>query len=241
MKKFYYNYIALVVLVITTISCSGGGGDDGPPPPPPPPENLAPATTGNLIFPSANLLCIDNNITFDWDDAIDPDGDNVTYRITIARDRALTQIEETREVATSQVTITLEQGVAFYWNIVTIDTQRAESAPTDTQAFFTMGVGISNNAPFTAALVAPPNINSTIPSGTISLMWAGGDSNPDDVLTFDVFFGTDAANLTLVGDDISAETFDVMTDPATTYFWSINTTDDSGATSVGPVWSFTTN
>jgi len=185
-------------------------------------------------------LCIDNNIAFDWEDATDPDGQSVAYRIVIARDRDLTQVEEMRTVPTSNVTIELDIATAFYWTITTIDSEGLESNPSETLAFFTMGVGETNNAPFTAALVSPVDEASGVASGTTTLTWDGADTDTADTLTYELFFGTDSDPAsTQTG--LTVETASVMTDPSTTYFWRINTTDNSGAISIGRVWQFTTN
>ncbi|NAS31797.1 hypothetical protein GTQ40_12505 [Flavobacteriaceae bacterium R38] len=231
-KNTIKTYIGLLLISTILFSC-GGGGDDAPPP------NEPPTAVENLIFPSANLLCIDNNITFDWSDATDPEGGNVRYRILIARDRDLTQVEEERTVTESEVTITLERGVAFYWNIVSLDNASAESAPTPTQAFFTMGDGVVNNVPFTAALVAPAN-DANVAPGTVNLSWDGADTDVGDVLTYDLYFGTDA-NPPLLEEGLTVENFDVMATTGTTYFWRVDTIDDSGARSIGQVWQFTAN
>ena len=102
-----------------------------------------------------------------------------------------------------------------------------------------MGFGEENSVPFTAVLNALAD-NGSVGSGTVSLSWIGGDADVDDTLLYDVFFGTDP-NPPMVSQDESAETFDVMTDPGTTYYWRINTTDGSGSSSIGRVWQFTTN
>lgn len=226
------RYIGLLIMALL-FSC--GGGDDGPPP------NQAPGLIGTVQFPTANLLCIDNNITFDWNDATDAeDGNNVRYRITIARDRDLTDIVENRTVSTSQVTILLDRGTAFYWNVVTIDSEGLESQPSPTLAFFTMGIGETNSVPFTAELVAPAD-DADVPLGTVTLSWIGGDANPNDTLMYDVFFGTNP-NPPLISENITDETIDIMaSDATTTYYWRINTTDGSGSRSIGRVWQFTTN
>ena len=101
MKISLKKHIGLLAVIgLFTISCGGGGGggdDEGPALPP----NEPPTTTPQLIFPSANLLCIDNNVAFDWEDATDPENQALRYQITIARDRDLTDIEEQRIVNNS--------------------------------------------------------------------------------------------------------------------------------------------
>ena len=130
--------------------------------------------------------------------------------------------------------------MAFYWNVVTRDSEGLESEPSPTLAFFTMGDGETNSVPFTAALVAPGD-DANVPSGTVTLSWLGGDANPNDILMYDVFFGTNP-NPPMISSDITDETFDVMApDAATTYYWRINTTDGSGSRSIGRVWQFITN
>ncbi|NER13089.1 hypothetical protein GWK08_06540 [Leptobacterium flavescens] len=230
MKKNIKKHIVLMVLGLVSFAC--GGGSDGPPPNEPP-------TTAQLIFPSPDLLCIDNNITFDWSDATDPEGQTVRYEIVIARDRNLTQIEERRSVNQSQVTITLERAVAFYWSVTTLDSEGASSTPTPTQAFYTEGDGVANYAPFTAALVSPADEGS-VDAGTVSLTWMGGDTDTEDTLTYELFFGTEVDPPSFQT-GITAETFDVTVTSGMTYYWRIDTTDDSGAKSIGQIWEFTVN
>lgn len=239
MKEMFKNFIGIITISLIITSC-GGGGDDGPPPPPP---NEPPSVIGEVIFPTANLLCIDNNITFDWEDATDPEGFALSYQIVIARDRDLTMIEEDRTVSESEVTIELETNTAFYWNVTAIDPGGLRGETSETLAFFTMGEGETNHVPFTAALVGPEDEANVDASASLTLTWDGADTDEGDTLTYDVFFGTDPNPPALgSGTGISEETINVdASTPATTYYWRVNTTDDSGATSIGTLWEFTTN
>ena len=101
------------------------------------------------------------------------------------------------------------------------------------------GDGVSNYAPFTAALNAPDN-EGTVTAGTINLSWTGGDTNPADSLTYDLFFGetTDPA---LLEADLTPENFDVTATAGTTYYWKIDTSDDHGVKTLGQIWTFTVN
>ncbi len=239
------HYIGLLALSISLFSCGGGDDDDGGNSSQTSNSNEAPSViqTNQVLFPTPNLLCIDNNIAFDWEDATSPDGGLVSYRILIARDRDLTMVEEIRTVTSSNVTIALEIGTAFYWNITSISSQGVQSDPSETLAFFTMGEGAVNNVPFTAAVVSPLDNATGVAidaAGMTSLTWDGADTDTSDTLSYELFFGTTNPPASFQT-DLTAETADVPTTAATTYFWSVNTTDNSGATSVGRVFQFTTN
>jgi hypothetical protein len=65
---------------------------------------------------------------------------------------------------------------------------------------------------------------------------------PQCVVTYDVYFGTDNPPGTLICDDVSGPPCDPGTlEENTTYYWQVVTTlVDSGVSTAGPVWSFTT-
>ncbi|NMH89177.1 fibronectin type III domain-containing protein [Flavivirga algicola] len=228
MKKIIKGYTIFAIMFFV-FAC---GGSDGPPP------NSAP-TTAQLVYPSVDLLCIDNTIAFNWNAATDPDDDPVSYKLTVAKDRALTDVVEQRTVNSTSVTITLQKAAAFYWRVIAVDSEGNEGQPTGTQAFYTEGVGISNYAPFTAALVGP-NDDGHVDAGIVSLNWTGADTNTDDVLTYELYFGEEE-NPPLLASDLSSETSDVNVTSGKTYYWKINTSDNSGAKTIGQVWKFHVN
>ncbi len=220
---------AIFTIMFFAFAC---GGSDGPPP------NSAPSTA-QLIYPSVDLLCIDNTIEFNWSEATDPDDDSVRYKLTIAKDRTLTDVVEQRTVNSTSVTITLQKAVAYYWRVIAVDSEANEGQATTTQAFYTAGAGVSNYAPFTAALVSPNN-DDNVDEGTVSLNWTGGDTNTDDVLTYELYFGEEE-NPTLLVSDLSSETSSINAVSGKTYYWKINTLDNSGAKTIGQVWKFHVN
>ena len=221
------------------ISCGGGDDDDPTPEPTPEPINLAPSVVQTLIYPSANLLCINEIIDFDWSDATDPENDAIKYQLTIASNRSLTQIVEQQTVSSSQRTITMQKGVPFYWNVIAIDSKNNKSLPSTTQAFYTNGIGISNFAPFTATLISPEH-KSSINAGTIVLSWNGSDANIDDVLSFDLYFG-EFSDPPLFQSGLLIKTLDVTVETGKTYYWKVNIIDNSEAKTIGQVWGFTIN
>ena len=230
------NIKSILLLFSLGFVMSCGGGDDGPPPPPP---NSAPTAVSQLIFPTADLLCIDNNITFQWSAATDSDGDPISYLVVIATDRNFNTIVEQRTVSTTSTTIILQKGIAYYWRVTAMDNQGGEAEASSTFAFYTEGEGEPNHAPFTAAINTPEN-NGTVAAGTINLSWSGGDSDPGDTLTYDLYFG-EATDPPLVESGLTTENSDVATTSGITYYWRVDTTDDGGIKTIGQVWSFTTN
>ncbi|RLF36819.1 MAG: hypothetical protein DRN08_00615 [Thermoplasmata archaeon] len=72
------------------------------------------------------------------------------------------------------------------------------------------------------------------------LSWSGGDPDPGDVVTYDVYFGTSTPP-PLVVNNQSSTVYDPGTmSYMTTYYWKIVAWDNHGAKSIGQIWSFTT-
>ena len=76
---------------------------------------------------------------------------------------------------------------------------------------------------------------------TVILNWIGGDEDGDDV-TYDVYLGTTYPPVTMVSAYRSEEFYDpdLNLNQGTTYYWQIIAWDSHGASTVGPIWSFTT-
>ncbi|AUC75104.1 hypothetical protein [Olleya sp. Bg11-27] len=227
--------IPIVLSALVFVACGGsddGGGEAAPVP------NTAPTAVSNLVYPSSNLLCIDTTILFDWSAANDVDNDVVNYRLTVARDRNQTDIVEQITTTSTTRSITLDPATAYYWNVVAFDGEdEAEASPT--LAFYTEGAGVVNYAPFAASINAPA-LDVFLDSGLTTLDWTGSDVDTNDTLTYDLFFG-ETADPVLVQSGLTTSTFDVTTVAATTYYWRVDTTDDSDVKSIGQVWSFSTN
>lgn len=74
---------------------------------------------------------------------------------------------------------------------------------------------------------------------TVTLSWTCGDPNPGDVLTYDLYFGTEE-NPPLLVEDLTDTFYEVTNlEYGTTYYWRVVASDGMFETS-GPVWHFTT-
>ena len=73
-----------------------------------------------------------------------------------------------------------------------------------------------------------------------NLFWTGGDPNPGDDVTYDVYFGT-TSTPPLVSSGQSSNTYEPGTmDYETNYYWKIVAWDNSGESTEGSIWEFTT-
>lgn len=233
MKKVLYLAIAAFVLW----SCGGSGGDD-PDPDPTPTVNNAP-TTPSLSSPTDGLLCIDNTVTFSWSASTDADGDSITYNLQIATDTGFSNIVEDINTSTTTRTVTLDAGTAYYWRVNATDGEDASSY-TSTYDFYTEGEGVTNYLPFSPDLVSP-ELSAVISTSTTTLEWSCSDVD-GDTLSYTVYLDTVSTPTTVVSTDQSGTTFETAAlDASTTYYWKVVASDGNGGTTIGQVWSFTTD
>lgn len=201
-------------------------------------KNKAPSSL-QLIFPTENLLCINNTINFDWTDAIDPENDEIGYTIVIAKDRAFTSIIENRPVDESEITLVLEKATAYYWKVDALDIDNNLGASSETYAFYTQGIAIENYTPFSPKVITPEN-NSAVNAGIIFLRWIAEDINTTDVLTYELYFGEND-NLVLIDNNLTSQNYEITAESGKTYSWQVNVKDQNGAKSIGKIWTFTVN
>ena len=187
-----------------------------------------------LIYPSENLLCIENEIDFIWESSLI--GIN-QYNIIVSKDRALSDIVLNTTTALDELSLVLEKGTAYYWQVKALDSNFNQTASSTISAFYTKGEAAINYVPFMAELQAPSNL-SAISAGNLSLTWKGSDADITDVLTYELFFGENTT-LNLIDDSLSDENYSVNVVSGKTYSWQVNVKDNFGAKSIGQVWSFT--
>jgi len=235
MRKLIYT----LALSITISSCGGSGGDT--PPTPPPTVNNAP-TVPTLVYPTNNLLCIDNVLDFDWNASTDPDGDSITYQVQVAKDAGFSQIVHTVTESSTIRTLSLEKGIAYYWRAKATDSKSASSAYSSTNQFYTEGEGVSNHLPFSPVIVSP-TLNSVVSGAptTTTLQWTAADVDTTDTLTFDVYFETGDTPTQQVATNQTATTFNVDVVSGQTYSWKVVVKDGQGGQTIGQIWNFVTD
>lgn len=233
MKKIVY---ILVIAALIGTSCSSGGGDDtgggGD-------TSDSKPSSPTLVFPSQNQLCTTNVLNFEWQASTNSDGSSVIYILEIAKDNQFNNKVVNEVLTTLSKIVTLEKGFAYYWRVKARSTKNIESDYSPTAQFYTEEVPNSNHLPFAPALKSP-FLGQYLEAGTtmVNLEWTASDVDGDPV-TFDVYFGKGKDALTIVSEDISANTIQVNLDVVdTTYYWKVVVKDDKGASVTGPIWYF---
>lgn len=212
-----------------------GGGDE----PIAEPKNVAPSIP-NLIAPTNGKVCIDNTVTFEWETATDPEKDAITYQIEIAKDNLFTQLVKSVESATISQNIALEKGITYYWRVKATDSKKLSSKYSSTFNFYTETLVTANHLPNLPTLVLP-TLGASLNAGTATLQWNATDSDANDILTYDVYFGLDNPPTVKVVDNKTNTSVDVQTVALKRYYWKVVAKDNKGGQTIGQIWNFKTN
>ena len=96
-----------------------------------------------------------------------------------------------------------------------------------------------NDPPNTPSNPNPAN-HATSVGINADLSWIGGDQNSNDIVTYDIYFGT-ASSPPLKKSGHTITIYDPGTLSSNTkYYWKIVAKDNHGAPTTGPIWDFTT-
>ncbi|MFA5102676.1 MAG: PKD domain-containing protein, partial [Candidatus Thermoplasmatota archaeon] len=96
-----------------------------------------------------------------------------------------------------------------------------------------------NHPPFVPNNPSPANASQGV-NLTETLSWIGGDPDEEDVVTYDMFFGTTTTPLQVSFNQSEASYSTGNLTYSTTYYWRVRAWDDRGASMLGPLWEFTT-
>lgn len=232
MKKI--KIFTLISIGLLVVSCGGSGGDD------PAPTPNTPPTTPTLVGPTDKSLCISNLLSFTWNKSTDSQNDAITYQIQIATDNQFTQIVNSANVSDNVYSITLDKGKAYYWRVKATDSKNSSSDYSSTFGLYTEASAISNHLPFMPELIKP--ITNSSVSTTVDLEWNASDVDASDILSYDVYFGTDKNNLSASKTNLSTKTTQLTgLQAASTYYWKVVVKDNKGGETIGQIWNFKTN
>lgn len=174
-------------------------------------------------------------VSFVWEEAQNTDSYEVVVR------NSTTQSEQRKSVDLTNTTITLDRGVPYSWWVVSSSDASSVNTKSAVWSFYLEGLQQERFLPFSAQLNAPwDEQDVTLSSGYVNLQWTGSDLD-NDIAYYQVYIGTDAAQLSLVQDNQIASSYSALLEVGQMYFWQIITVDQRGNKSQSAIQSFTTS
>jgi len=185
---------------------------------------IAPSITG----PTSGRVGIQYNYTIV---STDPDGDMVSYKIDWGDNTTATWLGP----YPSGEPITVNH--AWTWEKNHVIKCEAKDPYNSTSTWTTMTVIIG--APYQPSNPFPADGATGVDVRT-NLSWTGGDPDPGDTTTYDVYYGIINPPPKIVSNQTATVFHNKTMDYSTTYYWKIIAWDNHGASTAGPVWEFTT-
>ena len=198
-----------------------------------PAPNLPPYTPSNP-YPSNGATYVDPDADLSWTGGDPNPGDTVTYDVYFGTTSPPSKVITNQSGAIYEPG-TMGYNTQFFWKIVAWDdyNHTTEGPIWD---FTTEGPNIPPNTPS----------NPNPPDGAVDvdinadISWTGGDPDPGDTVTYDIYFGMSSPPPKVVSNQ-SGTTYDPGTmNYEMTYYWQIVTWDNHGVSTSGPEWDFTT-
>jgi hypothetical protein len=223
MRAFLSLCGALVLLALVIVSCS----DDTTTGPTLPrvPSNPSPAD-GDSIFLT--------NFFLNWD-CSHPEGKMLNYDVyfdTISPPR----LYRTRHWADSLEIAYVMRGKNYYWKVVAVD----ENYISASGPIWSFVIGQYRDFPPNPPSSPDPADGDTAISINVGLRWACIDSGGEQLLLYDIYFGTDSLPPLIASNRNGRQYNPGQLSVSTTYFWKIVAKDSSEHEAEGPIWHFTT-
>jgi len=196
-----------------------------------------PPNSPSYPSPSDGAEDVDIEANLSWN-CSDPDNDDLTYDVYFEdNDPTPDELVSNNQTGTTFDPGTMKYETQYYWQIVAWDEYGASTSG----PIWDFTTGIEPNDPPDEPSDPDPEDGEVDVSIETFLSWFCVDPN-EDTLLYDVFFEADDETPdVLVSDDQPSTTFDPdILDYSTVYYWQIVAKDEHSATTIGPVWSFTT-
>jgi len=227
MRVLLYSIIAAVIL-------SGCGGKKQNPSPPP--------TKAILVFPDQNSVCISgtvisnalSTVQFKWNASTNTN----SYDLVVKN--LITGSTETHNTNQLQLNVDLQRNTPYSWSVTS--KSGSLTATSDSWKFYNAGSGVIAYAPFPADNLVPATGQFVdVPAaGKITLSWHGSDTD-NDIVSYDVYFGTGSSPAVYQQNVMTATIGDVPVAAKTKYYWKVVTFDSAGNSSASDIVQFNTN
>ena len=226
--KRRFQKIASIVITVLLCTCSK------PSIPEPEAVLLTTPENSNTCVP-LSTTATQGVINFDWQEAQNTDSYEVFVR------NSITQTEQKKSADLTSTTFTLDRGVPYSWWVVSSSEASTVNTKSEVWTFYLEALQQQIFLPFSAQLNAPWDDQDIIlSSGYVNLQWTGSDLD-DDIEYYQVYIGTDAAQMILVQDNQITSSYSALLDVGQTYFWQIITIDQRGNKSQSAIKSFITS
>ena len=190
-----------------------------------------------LIFPFESSLCsegtevspTESTVLFEWV----PNNNAQSYTLTI-EDLSLGTVSEF-QTEDFLFPARIQRAHEFRWFVSY--TYQNEIYQSEIWNFYNEGEAIQTYPPFQTEIISPTMAQNIANTSTITLQWNGSDVD-DDIIGYDVYFGTDNPPSTPVANDISTTTLNVSVSAGTIYYWNVITKDAAGNTSESGTFQF---
>jgi len=205
-------------------------------------EDASPISPGNspprtpyFPEPADSSESTSENLVVSWE-CSDPDGDLLLYIVQVKENDYDIVFAGQTTLKTMDTGHGLLRETMYTWRVIADD--GLELSESDWWTFFTPAW--SNEPPYQPGDPAPADEAVDIQVTGVHLSWSADDPDPDDTLTYDVYFGTDsdpervATGLTETSYALPPLDYD------TVYFWRVVSTDSHGESTLSPGWTFTT-
>ena len=188
-------------------------------------------------YPNGEFTAIPSTLSWTTGDPDLHEDLGITYDVYLDTFRATTLVSDD-QASTSYTPIQpLEPDKTYYWKVIARDNQGNEIS--SDVWFFHIQSGSRNYIPYTPSNPSPASEATNQPINT-TLTWQGGDPDPGDTVTYDLYFGTSSAP-SLIASAITNTSYNPGNlNYPTTYYWQIVARDNHGATSTSPIWKFGT-
>lgn len=226
--KRRFQKTASIVIAVLLCTCSK------PSIPEPDPALLTTPENSNTCVP-LSTTATQGVVNFGWEEAQNTD----SYEIFVRN--SITQTEQKKSADLTSTTFTLDRGVPYSWWVVSSSEASAVNTRSEVWTFYLEALQQQSFLPFSAQLNAPwDDQDIVLSSGYVNLQWTGSDLD-DDIAYYQVYIGTDAAQMSLVQDNQITSSYSALLDVGQTYFWQIITIDQRGNKSQSAIKSFTTS
>jgi len=233
------SYLIIALLSISFLACKKGIKGN-----PEIPGSTVPVAPDMAVqsFPEQNGVCItgtgtsleSNAVIFKWNAAKNA----VQYELSVKNLKTGDMLSGL--TTNTELSMTISKGTPYSW-FVTSRSKEGLSAQSSSWKFYNAGNGILSYPPFPADELSPAIGTFVTPvTGTIELSWKGSDPD-NDLLNYDVYFGT-VLNPPLLGAAVTGVKIErVAVIAKTRYYWKVVSRDRNGNTSTSDVIQFSTN